>query len=265
MQKFLSKVALGLIVFSMLGCVTVRDVQRGTDIIRTDNELARILKGGRSETKISKGAELTQIGDHAKREGDALKETSNKAFDAIAYYRIAATAYWKSSNPDITNHLFATVNSGIEMCNAMGDSAPDRDCLFLQLVIPFAGLESFANKNKISALLSAVNFSDRTATPDEIEAMNKVAVYLDQLKPQVVSILAIGADERLLSHPGMNEYYCGHAKKAMKFFDSRTANYTRKVSLFETSFPEKEPLKMTLEQVQKLRGLDFSLPQSCSQ
>ena len=264
MQKFLSKLVLGFIVISMLGCATVRDVQRGTDIIRTDNELARILNEKQLDPKISWSAELTQIGDHAKKEGDALKEVSNKALDALAYYRIAATAYWKSNNADFTNHLFSTVNSGIEICNTMGGNAPDRDCLFLQLVIPFASLESFANEKQITTLLDNVVFSDVTATAGEIETMNKVAGFLHQVKPQVESILAIGKDERLLSHHGMNAYYCGNAKKVMNFFDTRAAKYTTKVSQFEESFPNHDPsLKMSLKQVQSLRKLENELPASC--
>lgn len=264
MQKFFNKLVLGFIVISMVGCATVKDVQRGTDIIRTDNELARIINQKGLGTKIPLEAELTQIGDHAKKEGDALKEVTNKALDAIAYYRIAATAYWKSDNADVTNHLFSTVNSGIEICNAMGDNAPDRDCLFLQLVIPFAGLESFANKNQISTLLDNVVFSDGTATADEIETMNKVAVFLHQVKPQVESILAIGKDERLMSHHEMNAYYCENAKKVMNFFDTRTAKYTTKVSQFEKLFPNQDPpLEMSLKQVQSLRKLENDLPASC--
>jgi len=265
MQKFLSKLVLGFIVISMFGCATVRDVQRGTNIIRTDNEMARILDGKQLDSKISTNAELTQIGDHAKKEGDALKEVTNKALDAIAYYRIAATAYWQSNNADVTNHLFSTINSGIEICNTMGGKAPDRDCLFLQLVIPLASLESFANEKQISNLLDNVIFSDETATADEIETMNKVAGFLHQLKPQVESILAIGKDERFLSHPGMNAYYCGNANKAKNFFDKRAAKYTTKVFQFEESFPNHDPpLKMSLKQVESLRKLENDLPASCN-
>jgi hypothetical protein len=265
MQKLLGKLILGVVVISMVACATVKDVQRGTDIIRTDNELARMLDQKQLDPNLSWSAEMTQIGDHAKEEGDALKETPGKAFDALAYYRIAATAYWKSSNPDVTNHLFAAVNSGIETCNAMGANAPDRDCLFLQLIIPFAGLESFANEKQISILLDNVVFSDGTAMAVEIETMNEVADFLQQVKPQVESILAIGKDERLLSHHGMNAYYCDNARKVMDFFDTRAARYTTKVSQFEESFPSHDPpLDMSLEQAQSLRKLENILPELCS-
>ena len=265
MRKCLSKLVLGFIVVSVVGCATVKDVQRGTDIIRTDNDLARILDEKQLDPKISFRDELTQIGDHAKKEGDALRQLSNKALDALAYYRIAATAYWKSNNPHVTNRLFAVHDNGIEICSALGDSAPDRDCLFLQLVIPFAGLESFTNEKQISALLDKVVFSDGTATAEEIETMNKVGVFLRQVKPRVESILAIGKDEHLLSHPGMHDYYCENANKAKDFFDGRTGTYKSKVFQFENAFPNHDtPLEMSLEQVEGLRTLKNELPASCS-
>lgn len=265
MQNLLSKLFIGLVLISMVGCVTIRDIQRGTDIIRTDNELARILKGEeRVDPRISKRAELIQIGDHAKKEGDALKKVSAQTMDALAYYRIAATAYWKSNDPDVTNRIFAVHDNGIEICNTMGADAPDRDCLFLRLVIPFAGFESFIKENQISALLGDVSFSDGTATEEEIGTMNKVGTLLNELKPRVESILAIARDERLLTHPGMHEYYCDNAKKAMNVFRGRTGTFESKVFQFESSFPNHDPpLETSLEQVQTLSKLENELPVSC--
>jgi hypothetical protein len=136
----------------------------------------------------------------------------------------------------------------------------------LRLVIPFAGLESFADEKQISALLDSVVFSDGTATAIEIESMNKAAGFLLQLKPQVESILAIGQDERLLSHPGMRKYYCDNARAAKNFFDSRTGTYKSKVFQFENSFPNHDtPLEMSLQKVEKWGKLEHGLPESCTQ
>lgn len=265
MKKFLRKVVLGFVVISLVGCVTIRDVQRGTDIIRTDNELARILNEKQLDTGIPRATELIQIGDHAKKEGDELKTMSGQALDALAYYRIAATAYWKSNSPEVTNRLFAVYDNGIEICNAMSANAPDRDCIFLQLVIPLAGFESFIKEKQISALLEEVVFSDGTATAEETETMNRVGTLLNEVKPRVESILAIGKDERLLTHPGMHEYYCHNAKEAMNVFNGRTGTYESKVFQFESNFPNHDPpLNMSLEQVQTLRELENELPASCS-
>lgn len=265
MQKIINKLVVVFFVVSIFGCATVRDVQRGTDIIRTDSELARILKGEQLDPDLSPSTELTQIGDHGKKEGDTLKNKFDKALDAIAYYRIAATAYWKSQNPNTIDNLFAAVNSGIETCIALGDKAPDRDCLYLQLVIPFAGLESATSKKRINDLLDEVNFTDDTATKTEIAAMNKAAVYLRQVKPQVESILSVGMNERMLSHPSMTDYYCRNARAAMRFFDSRTAGYTTKAFQFKNSFPDHDPpLEMPHEGIQHLREFALKLPLLCN-
>ena len=248
----------------MVGCVTIRDIQRGTDIIRTDNELARILNEKQLDKEIPRSTELIQIGDHARKEGDALKNMSGQALDALAYYRIAATAYWKSNEPEVTDRLFAVYDHGIEICNVMGANAPDRDCLFLELVIPLSGFESFIKEKQISALLDKVRFSDGTATEEEIGTMNKAGALLNEVKPRVESILAIARDERLLTHPGMHEYYCDNAKKAMNVFRGRTGTFESKVFQFESMFPDHDPpLEMSLEQVQTLSRLENELPESC--
>ncbi|MBN1830684.1 MAG: hypothetical protein JW896_01075 [Deltaproteobacteria bacterium] len=266
MNNFLRQLVLALVVISTVGCVTVRDIQRGTDIIRTDNELARILNEKQLDKEIPRRTELIQIGDHAKKGGDALKKMSGQALDALAYYRIAATAYWKSNDPNVTNRLFAVYDHGIEICNALGGNAPDRDCLFLELVIPLSGFESFIKDKQISALLERVRFSDGTATKEEIKNMNKAGALLNEVKPRVESILAIARDERLLTHPGMHEYYCDNAKEAKRLFDGRTGTFESKVFQFESMFPNHDPpLEMSLEEVQTLSQLENELPASCVQ
>lgn len=266
MQKFATKFVLGIVIVSLVGCATVKDVQRATDIIRTDNELARIIVDVRPQDKGTAETDLTFLANHAKKKGDALKNTRNGTHDAIAYYRIAATAYWKSGNPRATNDLFETVNSGTEICNKMGEKAPDRDCLFLQLVIPFAGIESFASEKGLTELLENVHFDDERDTPNEIQTMNEVGVSLVQARTLVESILTIGKDDRLLSHPGMNEYYCNNAKMAKGYFTSKVGIYLTNVQEFESAFPNHTPpLNVTFEKALELRELNVAVPKFCEQ
>ena len=165
----------------------------------------------------------------------------------------------------IRNHLFDSVNSGIELCNSMGDNAPDRDCLYLQFVIPFAGLESISNNGLINKSLEKVNFSDGSATTEELKTMDTIVGLLEEIKLQVEIILKSGADERLLSHSGMNTYYCENAKKAVKFFNSRVAGYIRKANIFEKSFNDSNlKLKMSVKSAQTLTIPEDNLPKSCS-
>ena len=264
MKKHTIRFIIGISVFLLAGCATVEDVRRASDLIRTDNELARILEEVRPVDQIAAEMYLINLATYAKGEADALKGTQTKIPDAIAYYRIASTAYWQSGNPEVVNALFETSNSGTDLCNNLGDKAPDRDCLFLRLVIPFAGLESIANASGLSGLLNSVNFNDGNATTGEINTMGKIRKGLNQAKPLVHKILVIGVDDSLLSHPGMREYYCDNAKKSVVYYDSTAGIFVTKVKEFHANFPDNTPpLGITLTKARGLRTLGKDIPSFC--
>lgn len=264
MKKLTIRFIIGISVFLLAGCATVEDVRRASDLIRTDNELARILEEDRPVDQISRKLDLINLANHAKSEADALKGNQGKFPDAIAYYRIASTAYWQSDDPEFVNALFETSNSGTDLCNILGDKAPDRDCLFLRLVIPFAGLESIANKTGLSGLLQKVDFNDRTATPAELHTMREIRESLQKTKPLVQKILVIGVDDSLLSHPGMRAYYCDNAKKSVVYYDSTAGIFVTKVKEFHANFPDNTPpLGITLTEARGLRTLGKDIPSFC--
>jgi len=264
MQKFTIRLAIGAIVFLLMGCATVKDIQRSTDLIRTDNELTRLLVEVRPSDQERAAIYLTVLANHAEREADALKVNEGKKPDAIAYYRIAATAYWRSGNPKVVNNLFKAANNGTDLCTQLGKNAPDRDCLFLRLVIPFAGLESNANGKGLSGLLESVDFNDSEETPDEIETMREIRESLTQAKPLVQKILVVGEDDRLLSHPGMREYYCDNAKKAFGYYDSTAGVFITKVKEFHANFTDNmPPLGITIDDARTIRKLEKVVPSFC--
>lgn len=232
MQKLKVKFIIGFILFLLAGCATLEDVQRSTDLIRTDNELTRILVDVRPNDQILAGTDLAVLANHAKNKANALKDDRGKILDAIAYYRIAATAYWRSGKSEVTGDLFEATNNGTDLCAKLGEKAPDRDCLFLQLVIPFAGLESLANETGLSGLLADIDFNDGNATDPEIQTMAKIRGTLNQAKGLVKKILTVGEENRLLSHPGIREYYCDNAKKAFK---EPLKNYSEKFTNYPHS------------------------------
>ena len=43
MKSLRKRLMIGAVVFLLAGCATVNDVQRASDLIRTDNELTRLL------------------------------------------------------------------------------------------------------------------------------------------------------------------------------------------------------------------------------
>ena len=264
MKKFTIRFVIIVIVFVLAGCATVEDVRRATDLMRTDNELARILEDDRPIDQIAAETDLINLATHAKGEADALKGTQGKIPDAIAYYRIASTAYWRSGSPGVVNLMFEVSNSGTDLCSKLGDRAPDRDCLFLRLVIPFAGLESNANGSGLSGLLDNVNFNDENASSGEIDTMGKIQVSLIQAKSLVQKILDVGEDDRLLSHPGMREYFCDNAKQALDFYDPTAAVFVAKVKEFHENFPNNSlSLGVTLEEARELRKLEKDVPSFC--
>jgi hypothetical protein len=260
------RIIIPILVVLLAGCATVKDVQRASDIIRSDNELARIVQKVPPVDKISTQRQLTQLAFHAKREADALKAQKGKYPDAIAYYRIAATAFWQSENPQVANELFEVTDNGSGLCTQLGAKAPDRDCFFLRLVIPFAGLEAEAklgaNGKGLSKLLTTVNFGDAADTAEEIKTMKQIQTSLGHAKSLVEKIFVIGADERLVTHPGMMKYYCDNARNAAGFYLAVAAVFETKVLEYEANIADKE-LGITPDDAKNLRILNPNKPKNC--
>ena len=264
MKKFTTLFINYFFVLFLVSCATVEDVQRATDLIRTDNELTRLLVEVRPSDQAGAATYLSGLATHAKGTADSLKDDRSRYPDAIAYYRIAATAYWRSGKSEIVNDLFEVTDNGTKLCADLGENAPDRDCLFLQLVIPFAGLESNAKHTDLSGLMQKVDFNDRSANPDEIETMSEIRKSLIQTKPLVQKILVVGVDDRLLSHTGMQVYYCDNAKKAFDYFDSTAGIFVTKVKEFHANFSDNTPaLGITLNEARELRKLEKEIPSFC--
>jgi hypothetical protein len=264
MNKFTTRLIIAITVFFIAGCATVEDVQRATDLIQSDNELTRLLVEVRPSDRSGAATYLNGLAAHAKGEADSLKGDQGRWPDAIAYYRIAATAYWRSGRSEVVNNLFEVSNSGTDLCSRLGDKAPDRDCLFLRLVIPFAGLESTASVNGLAGLLKNVHFDDGNATKEEINDMGTIRTGLNQAKPLVEEILGIGVDDRLLSHPGMRQYYCNNAKMAVKHYKLIAGIFATKVREFDDNITDNTlSLGITINEARKLRNLAKEVPSFC--
>ena len=105
MQKFMNLFINVFFFLLLVSCATVEDVQRATDLIRTDNELTRLLDEVRPGDQTGVATDLIALATHAKGEADSLKSERGRVLDAIAYYRIAATAYWRSGRSEVVNDL----------------------------------------------------------------------------------------------------------------------------------------------------------------
>jgi|GEM_PF-2583466 len=262
MHKPMNRTIIAIMVFLLAGCVSVQDVRRATDLIRTDNELTRLLVEVRPDDEAGAEAYLIGLASDAERQADALVAAQGDRADAIAFYRIASTAYWKSGSPEVVNDLFQTAAKGSALCSDLGEEAPDRDCLFLRLVIPFAGLESVA-KEDLAGLLDEVDFNDGTATDTEKELMRETYGWLKLAKTPTRKILAVGQDDRLLSHPSMRDYFCRNAQSAKDYYDPTVSVFITKVREYSENFGDPQSvLDVTLQEARALK-LNESVPGFC--
>jgi len=134
----------------------------------------------------------------------------------------------------------------------------------LQLVIPFAGLESILNQTGLPNLFKSINFNDGTASSSEIDTMRRIHETLIQTKPLIQTILAVGEDNRFLSHPGMREYYCRNATNAVASYDSCAGTFAGTVRVFHDKFPDhKPPLGITIDEAREIRNLKGGVPDFC--
>jgi hypothetical protein len=247
----------------VLGCATTEDVQRASDLIRADNELTRALV---EQGNDDGGVYLEGLAIDAKKKADELRKTDKTKADAISYYRIAATAFWKSGSTKLVNELFAAADSGQAVCEELSEKAPDRDCLYLKLVIPFAGLEQHANKKGLSKELEeGVDFEDgRPASEEEIVIIKETRDSLNISRSLVKKILAMGEDDRYLTHMDMKDYYCRNAIEAKRYHNGLASNYFRKVRIHEKKIGDTEAkLGVSVEKANK--KVEMDLPNFCKQ
>lgn len=264
MKKSKIRFVIPLLVALLAGCATAKDVQQATDLIRTDNELTRLLVEVRPDDLERSAIYLNGLANHAKTEADRLAGEPGKESDAIAYYRIAATAFWRAGMSEDVNALFEVAEKGGNLCAGLENRAPDRDCLFLRLVIPFAGLEAKAKEQDPSDLLETVNFNDGSASPVEIETMQQISTLLNEFKPLVIKIFDAGSDERFKSHAGMRTYYCNNAKKADEFYSPRALEFGTKVREFDQNLSgSAPPLGITVDSADSLIIPDSQYPSFC--
>ena len=263
MTDFIPRLMIGIVFYSLAACATVEDVTQASDLIATDNELTRLLAELRPDDQAGASSELAGLAATAQYQADALRDTPAKA-DAIAYYRIAATAYWRSGNPDVTTDLFASTNAGNQLCTELGSEAPERDCLYLQLIIPFAGVETKAASDGVAELLDSVDFNDGDASSGDIENMNAVRDSLAATKPALEKILAMGSDESLQNHQSMQTYYCDNTQKMVNdYFVPNASLLATKVREFKNVPEPRQDLGFSLDDARKLKKLSPSMPAFC--
>lgn len=226
-----------LAVTMIMGCASLKDVQRAGELIRTDNELESLLRD-KAPLSAEKTEQILVLGHFAKKEADMLATENQepKIRDAISYYRIAATAFWKSQSKDISSDLLNSVDGGLDLCRKLGDRAPDRDEMYLHLVTHYAIYdEIFRSKTDIKQKLIKVNFDDADNTEQEIKLMKIVGDILIRMKNPIDKMLLFGADKRYKTHEGMRKYFCKNLSKAKDNYDILYTLYKVRVIQYHSS------------------------------
>ena len=267
MKKIANRIFIGCLVFLLTGCANgkdvrfVQEIRNATDLIRADNELTRLLVEVRPDDEAGAATYLQGLAANAKENADKLKNDPATYADAIAFYRIAATAYWRSGT-ETPEKLFEVTDNGTALCDALGENSPDRDCLFMKLVIPFAALEAISQKSK---KLSDINFNDHANTENEIEDLKEIWLSLNKAKPVIEEILSIGGDNRFVTHKDMRDYYCRNAKQARDSFDNNVGLIPTKIRDYEEDLAgDHGPLGITKEKAREFRTLRNEVPSFCS-
>ena len=123
-----------------LACGCTAQEQRSLD--REFVELTTLRDSARGDPRRldqSHAAEraLVELADRARLEGEA-RAKAGRPDDAIAAYRVAATARWRAGAGGVE----APAGDGLRICDQLRARQPARDCAFLRLVPIFAAFDS---------------------------------------------------------------------------------------------------------------------------
>ncbi|MGL1956250.1 MAG: hypothetical protein OCD00_02880 [Colwellia sp.] len=218
-MNFITKtIAAFFISITLTACVTLKEVQQSTDLLNTEQHLNQVLTSKGKNLK----SELAIIAVHAVTQADELvKKEKYKSF-AISYYRIAATAYWQAKETSSVNDLFKVANSGQKACGSLEEKAPDRDCLFLYLVLPFASMEEISKNHDFDFLNQGEQYgvgSDWSLLQSKLNAAQQ---SLQNMNMIVGKVIDIGHTRKNLisGHNTLKQYYCENAKEAKTHLNS---------------------------------------------
>jgi len=217
----------------LTACATTEDIKRSSSLIRMDNQMNTILQDTSIRASDEGKAKLAVIASDAKEQ--AVKSTSKN--DAIAFYRLAATAEWQQQDATSINDLATTVNSGLNVCESMKEDKPDRDCFLLKMVLPFHAFE--INTYDFTNQLTRINFSDSVSSDTEVTTLNGAYSKTEQFYSILMRMYNIDSEDKamLADHPSLKNYFCTESQKVFLFYSSQWGPVNAKTSEFESNSP----------------------------
>lgn len=224
--------------FSLLlcGCATVDDIRRASSLIQLDNDLTSILNNSKLTGTDEANARLEIIANDAEKNAQSNAE-AGRDYEAIAFYRIAATARWQQQNETNTQAFVNSVNSALNLCSKLEgqDIAPDRDCLYLKLVLPFKAYERLALEVQDIEL---INFTNNIETDVEVVTLNDTYLKMEALYGLTARLYTLAPKDIINDHTGMKNYYCEETQRLYDFYKNKWITMEQQVAAFEQYKPQ---------------------------
>jgi hypothetical protein len=197
------------ILFTLMSCVSTEDFYAANDINKMDNNLTTLLVKAINSNNTNEKHEIAFTAALAHDSGDSMAE-QGKAKLAIAYYRIAAIAYWQDDIDANDNQLIAVMDASQALCKSLQSDgkAPDRDCFVIQLTLL---LEVIEQKFEDIAQVDQVDFTSTNikgirqlvddigvgAAPNSAQINGFLPSFIDNVKNNAAF---------LRNHPTMQSY-----------------------------------------------------------
>ena len=242
----------------LVGCVTVQDIQTANRLIHADDQLQTLVQARDQDETGGAKAQLVALGQDAMKQAGLMEANEATRREAISYYRIAATAFWQSRSESVVSEMFSAADKGNALCKSMGDNAPDRDRLFLTLVIPFAAVE--ASLGDVDATLGQVkrDLDAGNVTPETVDALKRAYGQMQTARSAIGKIDALEQDPALAGHAEFLEYYASNQEAAHKSFEAQRKKLGPLVQELQSrnanaTGSDGEALGLTVDDVQDLK------------
>ncbi|MFT5276949.1 MAG: hypothetical protein ACI97K_001963 [Glaciecola sp.] len=225
-----------LAVFTLMSCVTTDEFTAANDVNSMDNNLTTLLIDASSKNDTGEKKQIAFLAALAHESGDAMASTGSKKV-ALAYYRIAAVAYWRDDISSNDNKLLDVIDSAKVLCDTLKEEgkAPDRDCFVVQITLLLEVIEgkfgAIANIDqsdftdiKIADVRSLIDELGYQANSNNAKSQGFFVTFVETIKTNAAF---------LKNHPTMKTYIVETLLKTTKQYKrsmSEIAAYYRKTN-----------------------------------
>ena len=239
-----SSVLAVIAILILSGCATINDVNRAAKLNRMDSNIPLLVSATKNQDPNKKHlvaqarAELRQMNKESMQlAAEANGSDSLQKAQAIAFYRLAATAAWQSRGENVMAEVFDAATSGQKICAEMTTFRPDRDCFYLATVPTYVAADSALrapelesmDKDSVKNDLANGNLSGNT-----LEIYEGVWDSLKFIRANVLeaSLLTGDDNEMLKDHPDLRTYFCNQIGTVISAYRGYRSTFRSNLNLF---------------------------------